>query len=222
MALPVTDTWSSGTTQDLAAYGAYTALEGGLEVISGSAGVRGTVGGYNTYRRNDETFDADQYSQVVMTSAWLGTGGEYGGPAVRCQNGANTSYHVDTGGSDFYLSKALAGTQSTLVGPVAISLAAGDVIRLEVTGTGGTVTLKVFKALAASPTSFTQVGTDYTDSSSPITTAGQAGVFVYNNNTSMRLGAWEAGNLGGGGSSPVLSAATPSAQRNRRHTGRRF
>lgn len=27
---------------------------------------------------------------------------------------------------------------------------------------------------------------------------------------------------GGGGSSPVLSAATPSAQRNRRHTGRRF
>lgn len=200
MALPVTDTWTSGTTQAIASYGAYSVLEGGFNVRNGAPGLELTNGGgtYNLARRTDETFSTEQYSQTTVTSSQI-SNNTYCGPAVRCQSGANTGYHVETNGTDFYLSKVLAGTQSTLAGPVSASFSAGDIIRLEVTGTGGTVTLKVFKALAASPTSFSQVGTDYTDSSSPITTAGTAGVFGYGYTEAsyQPVGSWEAGNLGG-------------------------
>lgn len=191
------DSWtqSSGSTQGIAVYGSYEVLEGSLSVLSGTAGVTIGSGAYNTARRTGTTFSASQYSQTVITSNQISLS-HYCGPAVRCQSGANTSYHVETAGSNFYVSKCLAGTQSSLAGPVTQTFAAGDVIRLEVTGTGGTVTLKVFRALAASPTSFSQVGTDYTDSSSPITTAGTAGVFGYGNSgTSPVIGAWSAGDL---------------------------
>ncbi len=197
MALPVTDTWTSGTTQGIAAYGAYAVLEGGFNVINGSPGLEVTSGAYNTARRTDETFNAAQFSQVVITAGQISTG-TYCGPAVRCQSGANTSYHVETNGSNYYLSKCLAGTQSSPAGPVTLSFAAGDVLRLEVEEITGTTTLRVYKALAASPTSFTLDAT-YTDTASPITTAGTAGVFGYGNEPGTRvIGTWTAGNLGSG------------------------
>ena len=172
MALPVTDSWTSGTTQSIDAYGSYAVLEGALGVINGSAGVAVTSGAYNTARRTDETPGDDQYSQVVITANQI-TFGIYAGPAARCQSGANTSYHCETAGSDFYVSKCVAGSQTVLAGPISQTFAAGDVMRLEVSGTGATVTLRVYRALAASPTSFTQVGSDYTDTAGDrITTAG--------------------------------------------------
>lgn len=207
MALPITDTWSqsSGSTQGIATYGAYAVLEGSMSILSGAAGV--TIGGgtYNTSRRTDETFNAAQYSQVVVTSAQISVG-IYCGPAVRCQSGANTSYHVETNGSNYYVSKCAAGSQSTLAGPVSLSFnsGGGDVLRLEVEEVTGTTTLRVYKALAASPTSFTLDNT-YTDTSSPITTAGTAGIFGYgNSSTTPVIGTWEAGNLGGGSGSSIL------------------
>lgn len=116
MALPVTDTWTTGTTQAITAYGAYAVLEGGFNLASGSPGLEITSGAYNTARRTDETPAADQYSQVVITANQISLA-TYCGPAVRCQSGANTSYHVETAGSDFYVSKCLAGTQTVLAGP---------------------------------------------------------------------------------------------------------
>jgi hypothetical protein len=207
MALPVTDTWSqsSGSTQGIATYGSYEVLEGSMSVYSGVAGVGIGGGAYNTSRRTDETFNAAQYSQVVITANQISFG-LYCGPAVRCQSGANTSYHVETNGSSYYVSKCVAGAQTTLVGPISLSFnsGGGDVLRLEVEEVTGTTTLRVYKALAASPTSFTLDNT-YTDSSSPITVAGTAGVFGYGSSgTSPVIGTWTAGNLGGGGGSSIL------------------
>lgn len=210
MALPVTDGFvqTSGSTQNLTTYSAaWSILEGNLAVGSGNNAAHGTGATYNTARHNVETFNADQYSQVELTAGLIAAG-EYGGSAVRCQAGANTSYHVETNGTNFYLSKCVAGAQTTMVGPVTQAFAAGDRIRLEVTGVGATVTLKVFRALAASPTTFTQVGTDYTDTAgNRIVTAGQGGIFKYGDEGTARITSFEAGNLGGGGGGEISGDA---------------
>ena len=90
MALPVTDTWTSGTTQSITAYGSYALLEGTLNVLSGNPGLECTSGSYNTARRTDETPNADQFSQVVITSGQISSA-IYSGPAVRCQSGVGTA-----------------------------------------------------------------------------------------------------------------------------------
>jgi hypothetical protein len=184
---------SSGGFQDIATYNAaYAVMVGGMRLANTIAGVEGTGSTYNVSRITGVTFNADQYSQVKLNIS----GGVYHGPAVRCQSGADTAYHVSTAGSDFYVEKRSAGSVSTVAGPVSQTFATGDILRLTVEGVGGTVTLKVYRALAASPTSFSQVGSNYTDSSSPITTAGTAGIEVYGTTagTSLNTG-WSAGNL---------------------------
>lgn len=202
------DNWNqnTGSEQGIATYGNYTLMEGSLTVPTGNLGRYSMAGSdYNTARRNDASPTADQYSQVVITAAQR-AGGHYAGPMVRGQTGANSSYHVETNGDgNVYLSKCLAGSQSTLT-TLSQVLSDNDVLRLEVTGTGGTVTLKVYRAAAASPTSFTQIGSDYNDSSSPITGAGQYGVFGYASGPGG--GAWEAGDLGGGGGSTPAARST--------------
>lgn len=193
MALPASDTFSSGSTQTLTSYsGNWTILEGGFSV-NASGLFYGTGGTYNTARWNADTFAANQYAQVTLDNGEAT--GIYCGPAVRCQSGANTSYHCEGAADQIYVSKCLAGSQSVLSGPIAQTLATGDVLRLEVTGTGGTVTLRVYRAAAASPTSFVQIGSDITDSSSPITTAGYAGIFVYGGTADVGATAWSAGDL---------------------------
>lgn len=195
----VTDSWlqSSGSLQDIATYGSYSAMEGGMQLASGVSGVQITGGTYNTSRRTNVSPNADQYSQIVITANQI-SNSVYCGPAVRCQTGANTSYHVETsGGGNYYLSKCVAGSQTTLDGPISATFAAGDVLRLTAEGSGATVSLKVWKAAAASPTSFTQIGTTYSDTASDrITGAGQLGIFGYGNTTGTPvIGTWAAGNL---------------------------
>lgn len=195
-----TDTWNqnTGSDQSIAVYGSYTLMEGTIVIPTSNVGrIQPTSGAYNTARRNDASPTANQYSQVVISAAQIASN-IYSGPMVRGQTGAVNSYHVETNGSNYYLSKCLSGSTTSFPGmPVSESFAAGDVLRLEVTGTGGTVTLKVYRALAATPTTFVQLDIDYTDSSSPITTAGQYGVFAYGSGAGG--GAWEGGDLGGGG-----------------------
>lgn len=198
MALPVTDSWSqtSGSTQDITVYGPYAVNEGSFTVQSGANALSFGSGGYNTARRTDESPNAAQYSQIVITAAQASLG-YYAGPAVRCSSSANTQYHVEANGSNFYLSKCVAGSQSSLASAVSASFAAGDVLRLEVEEVSGTTTLRVYKALAASPSSFTLLGT-YTDTAGDrITAAGQLGVFGYGNGSNI-IGTWSGGNLPGG------------------------
>jgi hypothetical protein len=203
MALPATDGFSqtSGSTQALATYSAsWTIVEGSFNVPSGAnAAAAGSVN-YNTARWNADTFDADQYSQSVITSTLLADG-TFGGAAVRCQSAAVTLYHAHTNGSDVYVDKSVAGTKSGLAGPLSQSFSAGDVIRLEVSGVGATVTLRVYRAAAATPTVFTQIGSDITDTAGDrITAAGSAGIFCYdfNNAGNCRITNWQGGNLAAG------------------------
>ena len=201
MALPATDTWNqtTGSDQGIATYGPYSVLEGGIEIPSGVQQYEPTGGTYNTARRNNETFDADQYSQIAVTASQI-SGSIYCGPAVRCQSGSNSSYHVETNGGAVYLSKCASGSQSTLAGPIAsLTYSAGDVLRLTAQGAGATVTVKVWKAPAADPTNFTEAYSYDDTSGSRITTAGQAGVFAYGSSDDFGGGAWEGGNIGGGG-----------------------
>lgn len=203
MALPATDTFlqSTGSTQTLAAYGSWAILEGGIEVRSGSGRAEGTGGTYNTGRWTADVFSADQYSIVTLD---FSGGSIYHGPAARCQSGANSSYHCETdGGGTVYISKCLAGTQSTLT-TRAQACANGDRLKIEVTGTGATVTIRVYRAAAASPTTFVQLGADITDSSSPITTAGSAGIFIYSNSSLAGVAAWEGGDLAPAPTSSLL------------------
>lgn len=197
------DNWNqnTGSDQSIETYGPYTLMEGTIVVPNGNVGRYSQTGStYNTARRNDASPTANQYSQVVMSQAQMDND-QYCGPMVRGQTGSNSSYHVETDGNGtVYLSESLAGVPNTLT-TFSQAFSAGDVLRLEVTGTSSPVTLRVYRAAAASPTTFVQLGTDYNDSSSPLTTAGQYGIFGYGNAAGNGGGAWEAGDLGGGGSS---------------------
>lgn len=208
MALPATDSFaqSTGSPVALTTYsGNWTILEGGILVQSGTGIFYGTAGDHNTARWNADVFAADQYAQVRFTASMI-SAGVYAGPAVRCQSGANTSYHLDCNGSNYYLSKCVAGSDSSLVSAESMSLAAGDVVRLEVTTVGADVVLKVFRALNATPTTFVQFGTDYTDTAaaSPILTAGYGGIFTYSNAANIGMTSFTAGNLGAAGTPTLI------------------
>ncbi len=208
MALPATDSFSqtSGSTQSLTTYSANWTIigSGNFEVPNAANRLEGTVSGYNTAYWNADTFAADQYAQVVVTAAWLSEG-VYAGPAVRCQTGADTSYHIDCNGGATYLSGDDAGTHPISVdisGDVG-SVSAGDVLRLTVEGATNPIVLKVYLALAASPTTFVLKKT-YNDTSVLIPTAGHAGVFIYGASDGGPT-SWEGGNIGGGGGSPAAA-----------------
>jgi hypothetical protein len=208
MALPATEDWvqSTGSDQDITTFDSkWTEIGGGMHVPSGVAQFEPDGGAYNTSRWNADTFNADQYSQTVITSTQI-SGGIYCGPAARCQSGADTSYHIDTNGGSVYLSKDVAGSPTTLAGPLGgVSFAAGDVCKLTVEGVGATVTVKVWKALAASPTTFVEQYSYDDTAGDRITTAGYAGVFAYGSSTDYGGGAWEGGNIGGGGGGPAAA-----------------
>lgn len=177
MALPASDGFSqtSGSTQALTTYSSnWSILEGGFNVPSGANVAAASALNPNTARWNADVFDAAHWSEVEITAALIADT-TFGGPAVRCQSGANTSYHCETNGTQLYVSKTLAGVASTLAGPITVSVSAGDKLRLYVSDNGSIVTLQAFVNGA-------QVGSNVTDSSSPILTAGFAGIFCYDFN----------------------------------------
>ncbi len=95
-----------------------------------------------------------------------------GGVAVRT-NGANTMYYLNAYGSNNIDVYRRVGGADTLVGSRNQTHAANDIFALEVSGTGATVTLKVYR-------NGTQVSTNLSDSSgSRITASGQTGVIAW-------------------------------------------
>lgn len=97
-----------------------------------------------------------------------------GGPCVRSTSDGNTMYYLDVYGSDtLEVYRRVSGTD-TLVAGRTQTHGASDVYRLEVSGTGATVTLKIFR-------NGVQVGADISDSNAArITAAGQMGVIAWN------------------------------------------
>jgi hypothetical protein len=200
MALPATDTFTNGGSDvPLTTYSAnWTYVNGTFTVPGVSDDCRSASGGVDCIARwNADTFAADHYSQAVLGIG----GGAYLGVAVRCQSGAATAYFYDTNGSSGEIQRMNAGSVTQLATD-SQTWAAGDVCRVEVTGTGATVTVTVKRAAAASPTSFSTVVSYGDISGSRITTAGYAGVYGFGNNVSTAgVDGWEGGDISGGSSS---------------------
>lgn len=219
MALPVTDTFlqSTGSGQALSTYSAaWSVLEGSFNVPSGTGEVEGTGGTYNTARHNVETYNADHRARVQLVAAAISSG-IYAGPAVRCQSGANTSYHVDCNGSSLYFSKCVAGTQTTLAGPISVSLAGTDWLSLKVeTIDASTVRLTAYESTAAAPDTYTLLDTVDDTAGDRITTAGQTGIFIYGGSALGAIAAFQGENIGGGGGGGTQPPRSMNQYRHRR------
>jgi hypothetical protein len=204
MAFPVSDTFlqNSGSSQALATtYSAsWTHVVGTMTVPSGTGHVIGSGTADTTMlsRWNADAPGTEQYSQITMSTAQI-SNGIYAGPACRVQSGASTGYYVQCNGAtgENYLTRMNAGTETPLSNNFAsgTGFANGDILRLEVTGTGGTVTVTVKKALAASPTSFSTLTTYSDTDANRITTAGYVGITIFSNSSGGGIIDWTADNL---------------------------
>lgn len=181
MALPATDAFTGTTGTQLTTYSAnWTLNAGDFDIQSNALSCDAAADTDSLCHWNADAFDANQYAQVTMTAA-----GDYlyGGPAVRVHATDHTGYCIAADNSDgIFLSKVIDGDYTELAAYAAAD--AGDVLRLEVSGT----TLTVKK----------NGGTLGTVVDSDIST-GSGGLYGYwvdgLNRTDMRLDSFEAGNL---------------------------
>lgn len=130
--------------------------------------------------RNNVTWTADQYMEAKCTPATTGTGT---GPGVylRMDTAAKTGYliTIDTAGS-ITLARFNAGTYTSLT-TRSVTYTAGGLLRGEVTGTGATVSIKMFYQ-------GTQAGATHSDSdANRITATGKAGIGFSSSNAASTL-----------------------------------
>lgn len=178
-------------------------------LLDGAGGVYDQYGNPNCYRYNAAPASAD-YSVSVVLPQTSSASNYTGGPALRIQTGAQTCYVAfwHGGVQDWRIEKFLAGATSYIASGATTNPpnTASRTVKLDAAGS----TIKLY-------VDGTQV-LSVTDTD--ISTAGYPGIFPVNPAASGAVSSFIADQAGG--SPPVLSAATPSAQRNRRHTGRRF
>lgn len=150
-------------------------------------------------------FTTEQFSEIVMSGG--DAGNYYYGVAVRCATGGAATYYSFYGSNtDSYLQRSVAGA-TTQLGSTGAGFPDGATVRLEVTGTGATVTLTL-KVNGAAWTSINAGGT-INDTSGSRLTSGQVGCagFARDDGTP-RIDSWSGGDLSG--TPGVLSSATPS------------
>lgn len=194
------DAFDSASTQALTAYSsAWTITTPGG--TAGSFNVNGsgelvptaTSGGDFAAFRNDLTVGADQFAAMRLTALaanhWIG-------PACRVASGV-TFYQFYADSSTWYVGRNNGGVWTSL-GSGSRTNAVGDVLRLEVSGTGATVTLRIY-------INGTQLGSDILDTAAGrITAAGAVGVVAYGTAGTTRGDGWVGGDLG----SPALITRT--------------
>lgn len=175
-----------------------------LKVLTNAAQIidPGSDGGE---RYSGITWPADQYAQVKLpvTTADAGAGRGHG-PACRWDTGgAHTGYRLVMNASGYELCRMVAGacsgsgaSLSTGTGTKALG---GETIRVECTGTGGTVTLRMFKDTV-------QFGGDISDSSANRILSGAAGIgFSSTSGATANLDDFQGGSFTSGGSRmPIL------------------
>jgi hypothetical protein len=177
-ALPATDAFTNTDGVALSTHNANWTYDGGSFAISSNTAIPSTAG-FDFARWTGDTFAADQYSQGVA-GALLGS--NHMGLAVRMNTsgGLNSYFAIWTSGGTT-LRKNVAGNVNTLA-TVATNPSAGDVMRIEVSGTS--VVLKKNGVAFLGPV---------TDSNIATGTPGLAG---YGASSPTNLDDWEAGNLG--------------------------
>lgn len=200
MALPFTDTFtqSTGSDQAITTYNAGWVVDtGGFSVVDATDDVVASTGGTeNVAYWNTDVPNADQAVSFVISA--VSTGIYPGVVARRVSAGNYYTLYVDNG--NYYVSRYDSSSEVVLRAGTATTTAAGDVFKMEISGTGATVTIKVYRAAAASPTTFVQLGADITDSTgNRKTAAGFGGIISYSANAASRLTAFTLENLGGAG-----------------------
>lgn len=116
-----------------------------------------------------------------------------GGPTVRHQSGADTCYYLDaTGTNAVDVFRRVAGVDSATLGTRTVAHANGDTLGLEVSGTGATVTLKVY-------VNGVQQGADILDTNAArIVAAGWGGLLVWSNASNYDFDDFSVDNLAAG------------------------
>ena len=187
MALPATDSFTTGSNQALTVYSSnWTMINGLMQVLAASDDVHSNSGASEAGARwNADAFNNDQYSQISISA--IGSGNDpYFGVLVRGASAANSYYGWYTGvayGALFFF-KIVTGTYTELAGGGTAS-AVNDVMRLEASGT----TITPLRN-GSSPTGFGPV----TDAS---LASGSAGLAGYSVASQVRGDSWEGGNIGG-------------------------
>lgn len=143
---------------------------------------------------------ADQYAQVEK-GTWTGgsAGSEEGvGVSVRWAAAATTGYRAIVSSAatlNVTLHRIIAGA-GTKVGQVTQAFAAGDRLRISVTGQNTSTVVLVERAAAASPTVFSTLIT-YTDNSGSAINSGFPGLAYSSTLTAASVDNWEGGDLVG-------------------------
>lgn len=183
MALPATDTFTTGSDQDIESYSAnWTENSGDFQVVAATDDVYQNDSNYDHFAHwNADAFNNDQYAQIVVNA--ITTGG-YIGPAVRVHASAQTGYEWTGDGADgSYLVEVTAGS-GTQLGNKGTTWSATQTARLEAEGT--TITPMINAAELDPP----GAQTDSTHSS------GYAGITGGAQQPNSRMDNWEGGNLG--------------------------
>ncbi len=120
----------------------WTANGGACDIASNVARCLGTgrTNNRSAAHYSAGTFDANQYAQVVVSTAT-----RRGGVIVRADTGgAQTYYEFNGNGSDLKLYLTIAGTGTPLTASLG-TVSNGDILKLTVEGSGASVTLKCYK-----------------------------------------------------------------------------
>lgn len=188
--LPETFTDSDGTA--LATHNStWSILHGGFSINTN--GVYSSLSQDGLAQWTAGNFNNNQYSQITLTAL---SSGNYIGTAVRTQDGVFSGYFVYTDSNTAYqIQKYVNGVQTILVNNAGTPFQAGDVLRLEISGT--TLTLK-------------RNGSVVTTTTDATFSSGRPGVAGNGTATTTRGDDWSAGDVatsgggggGGGGASP--------------------
>lgn len=206
MTLPATETFlqSTGSAQALSTHNpSFTTQIGTFTVQSGTGYVSSSSAGVDCMAFwNADAFQNAQYAKTQMPAGFVAAG-IYGGPAVRCSAaGGGAGYGLEAKNGEWYLGRYVAGAWTAIrshadVG--AFSCADLDWFLLEVTTPDASRVRLVFKrATNAAPNTFTTIAT-FDDTNANRVLSGAGGIAGYDNTSSPMIGAWEAGDLSGGG-----------------------
>jgi hypothetical protein len=204
MALPATDTFTTGSDQALTTYSAsWSYSSGTFNVV---AATDDAVGSTNDTELgawwNADTFSANHYSQIVVSAIALGDN-----VGAACRMTASGNYYGFYGSTNFRESFEMNGGVFTTKFSDATAFSVSQVVRIEATST--TITLKINGATVG--------GLGFTDATH---TGGSAGITAYNTgaNSGCRLDTFEGGDLAvvtffGSASNPADNA-NPATQNN--------
>ena len=198
MALPVTKDFTGSDGTALTTYDSNFANNSGALVINTNGVCPNSSGNEIGVRWGGDSFNADQYSQIVLV-ARTGDDNRFIGPGVRhAAAGTATYYFYYVSVNQRWKGKLVAGA-FTQIGSTGGATATNDVLRIEAEGT----TLRTYRNGALD----TGVGGggSHTDSS---IASGAAGIAGYGTGTTLRADDWEAGNLGAAATTslPLLRA----------------